>query len=318
MTLVVTQSLVNWSNTVGNNTTHFREFVTRMTDVFSLAGWVNTNASGSIDPATVNAVGNGTIAGYQVWRFNDTLHNNGYPVFIKVEYGSAAATSVSINYQAGLWFSAGFRHDGTASISVTGVNGVGSTPRGTGVLIQGDQTNRRTIRFCCISGSDAAGVIGEENNNGAVAFSVERTKDANGNSTNEGVVVSYFNNNWIENFRSSHMLYSYNTASFTPVEETSPNYILSNGHAMYNTDVTLGMLIPVISSSYGYPSRMLGLVNGASFVQNTTHIMTLFGTSSTYWISSNGAPNETGAAAGGVRGGRRDASGNFRWIMRYE
>lgn len=255
MTLVVTQSLVNWSTTVANNTTAFREFITRMTDVFSLAGWVNTNASGSINPTTVNAVSANNIAGYQVWRFNDTLHNNGYPVFVKVEYGSGPG-NFSINYQAGLWLSAGFRHDGTASISVTGINGVGSTPRGTGVLIQGDQTVRRTIRFCCISGSDSAAIIGEENNNGAVAFSVERTKDANGNSTNEGVVVSYFNNIWIENFRSSHMLYSYNTASFTPVEETSPNYILSNGHAMYNTDVTLGMLIPIISSSYGYPSAV--------------------------------------------------------------
>lgn len=318
MTLVVTQSLVNWSSTIANNTTNFREFVTRMTDVFALAGWVNTNASGSINPATVNAVGNNTIAGYQVWRFNDTLHNNGYPVFIKVEYGSAAGSAFAINYQAGLWLSAGFRHDGTASISVTGVDGVGSTPRSTGVLILGDQTVRRTIRFCCISGSDAAAIIGEETGNGAVAFSVERTKDANGNSTNEGVVVSYMNNAWIEGSRSSHMLYSYNTSSFTPVVETSPNYILSNGHGMYNTDITVGMLIPIISSSYGYPSRMLGLVNGSSFVQNTTHIMTLFGTSSTYWVSSNTAPNATAAAGGGIRGGRVDTSGNFRFIMRYE
>lgn len=312
MTINVTQSLMNWSNTVSSNTTNFREFVSRWTDLFSLSGWVNTNASGSIDTASVAATGNNVIAGYQVWRFNDTLHNNGFPVYVKVEYGGGAVSS-GTNSSAGLWLSVGFRHDGTASISQTGVNGVGSTPRGVGIYVIGDPSTRRTLRLCCISGSDTVGIMGEDStstNNSA--FSVERTKDINGNSTNEGVVVSYMNTHggW---FRTSHMLYSYSTSSYVPVEDTIPNYILSNGHASYGNDVTLGMFIPILSSSFGYPSRMLGIVNGSSLTQNTTHILNLFGTSSVYFIHSSAGPN----GSGGNRG-RSDDSGNFRWIMRYE
>lgn len=310
MTLIVTQSSMNFSGTAATNNTVFREFVTKMTDMFSLAGWVNTNASGSIDPTTVSAVGAASIAGYQVWRFNDTLHNNGYPVFVKVEYGSPGTAPT-----AGVWLSVGFMHNGSGSINATGTNGVGSTPRGVGCYAVGDVSVKRVIRMSCISGSDMVTMFGEydislTSTNNAV-FAVERTKGANGNSTNEGVIV-FYSSGHNSSFRSSHMLYSYNTASYTPTEETFPNYILSNGHAIYNTDVTLGMLIPILSSSFGYPSRMLGIVNGSSFVQNTTHIMTLFGTSSLYLI-----PGAEGVQTGANRG-RLDGTGNFRWILRYE
>lgn len=330
MTVIVTQSLFSSASVLASNNVAFRDFVSTWTNVFSASGWINNNASGSINPSTVNAVSNNTIAGYQVWGFNDTLHNNGYPVYVKVEYG-CGADQQSRNTNCGLWLQAGFMHNGSGSINPTGVNGVGSTPRGSGFFARGanNATVRRSIRFCCISGSDAVGLMGDDSANdpggGTVmgAFSVERTKDANGNSTNEGIVVSYMQGPTYNpssdaggRFASSHIFYKYNTASYVPVEESIPNYILSNGHGAYANNVTLGMFIPILSSSFGYPSRMLGIVNGSSLTQNATHTMTLFGTSSTYFISNNTAPNDINTSQRGA--GRADTTGNFRFIMRYE
>ena len=143
--------------------------------------------------------------------------------------------------------------------------------------------------------------------------SLERTKDINGQSTNEGIVVNILNgltsNNGFTN--TSHLLYSYNTSYVVPTEDVA-NYILSNGHVVANNNLTIGFLIPVISSSFGYPSRMLGIVQSSSLASGISHTLNLFGTQSVYYVSTATSINTT------VTRNRRDTAATYRWIMRYE
>ena len=173
MTVIVTSSFMA-SGSVTANTGNFRDFVSTWTTMFSQSGWVNTNASGSINPATVSASAAGGISGYQVWAFNDSLHNSGYPVYVKIEYGTPGATT----QRTGFWISAGFTHDGSGSINPTRADGVGSTPRGSGIAIEVTTNTSYTHRLCCISSSDAVGMVASTLSNGAGVFTVERTKDA--------------------------------------------------------------------------------------------------------------------------------------------
>lgn len=313
MTLIVTSVVVPGDpSTLSNNNTSFRSFVTSWTTIFSQSGWINTNASGSINTSSTAASTVGGISGYQVWRFNDELHNSGYPVYIKIEYGNPGTAWD----EAGFWINVGPMHNGSGSISPTGANGVGSTPRGVGVTATGDGTGAggasRTVRTSCISGSDFVGILGENSNSAEASFfCVERTKDINGNPTNEGIVVMHTNASK-NNFRSSYWGYNY-TSNHNPTQETYPNYILSRRYAIHDSNLTIGMLIPMVASSFGYPSRMLGLVQQSGLASQSAHQLNLFGTSSTYWVSSVNTANNTtlqGRASGGAF--------NFRWIMRYE
>lgn len=299
MTVIVTQSRLASS---GNQHDIFREFVSAFTNMFTQSGWVNTEASGTINPTTVSASNvTNAVMGYQVWRFNDTLHNSGFPVYVKMEWGSPTSAAYS-----GFWLSAGFWHNGSGSICPSGVNGIGCTPR-IALFSAGSGNTLYTHRVCCISGSDLVGLVNEN----SAPFVVERTKDMNGQSTNEGIVVHIANgltNNWYYN--STHLLYSYNTASYTPPTETVSNYILSTGHAVANNNLTLGFLIPVVSSSFGYPSRMVGIITANSLTINASHTLNLFGTQSVYYVPNYSIPAN--------QRNRRDTSPASYWIVRSE
>jgi hypothetical protein len=160
--------------------------------MFTQSGWINTFASGTVNPDTVTYPSYGVANSvYQVWRFNDDLHNNGgKPVFIKVGYGPHS-TFFGFSSMA-MYFTVGFGHNGSGSLLT------GSTPTLLAVSDNGGGgTSLFTHRMCCISGSDLVGVVRDaftdsitNVNNVMGIFLVERTKDKNGNSTGDGVVLS--------------------------------------------------------------------------------------------------------------------------------
>lgn len=306
MTAIVSSSLLSYS-TPAVNTTNFRSFVSVVTGMLSQSGLINTNASGSIDPTTVSASSTANqIVGYQVWRFNDSLHNSGYPVFIRLEYGAPNSTVYS-----GVWINVGFMHNGSGSINPSGVNGVGSTPR-IAVSVAGSELGLFDHRICCISGSDVVGILRDNTDGNGAAFSIERTKDINGNSTTDGIVVHVLNALPTSYYKSTHLLYSYNTSSYTPPTESVANYVLANGHTVSNNAMTIGMLVPVVSSSFGYPSRMLGIVQGSALAQGASHVIPFFGTASQYYVS----PSVAGQGIGTRN--RRDSTPSYRVILRSE
>lgn len=309
MTTFVTQSRILWSSTPSNNTDQFREFINAMTYLFSASGWINTNAVGSIDSVTVGPPGGlGVISGYQVWAFNDQLHYSGYPVYVKVEYGSGDSTGRNT-----LYVSIGFQHNGSGSIATGDVIGVGSTQRIVISNVGGaGSTATYTHRMCCISGSDLVTIIADDYANAGCPLVVERTKDVNGNATTEGVFIIGYNQT-AGQYRESFLWYGPNSASQTPPLETAPTYILAARSGVYQNNLTVGFLLPMLSSSFGYPSRMLGYINGNTLANGVTHLIPTYGTSSLYYVSPNTFANTIG-----VRGRNASEGGTFRYIIRYE
>lgn len=70
-----------------NDTESLRRNIIEYQELLAGCGLVKLDIAGSIDPATVNYPASGnTAAGFEVWRFNDTLQAVA-PIFLKFEYG---------------------------------------------------------------------------------------------------------------------------------------------------------------------------------------------------------------------------------------
>lgn len=155
------------------NDAEFRAFGQPISAFLAAAGLVQTADTGQINwttvtkPATTN-----TVAGYEIWRFNDALQATA-PVFLKLEYGTGTTNVPSF------WITVGSGSDGTGNL--------------TGVLSTRTQTNCNTS----ITGtrnfylSAAAGRLALVSDAASatqmIVIVIERTKDATGADTAEGV-----------------------------------------------------------------------------------------------------------------------------------
>ena len=80
-------------------------------------GWVQTGDTGQINWASVTKpVASATVAGYEIWRMNDSLQGTA-PIFIKIEYGTATTATTSA-----LWLTLGFATNGSGTLSSTNVS----------------------------------------------------------------------------------------------------------------------------------------------------------------------------------------------------
>jgi hypothetical protein len=289
-----------------------------MTFAFSASGWINTEASGSINTASVSASAAGAVAGYQVWRFNDDLHNTGgKPVFVKVEYGSPYSPSAG---RPGIWLSVGFTHNNSGSILSVNNTNTGVTPRLATITGAGAVSTRYTHRLCCISGSDMIGIIRETVGDIPGIFLVERTKDKNGNSTGDGIILSvsgYRNDANVVQYLQTYLPYQL-SSSFRPATENILNYISSNTQTSFDNKVPVSMILPMLNSNFGYPSKMLGIVRSGVLTQDNTYTIITAESSSIYFVSANNAfLNQASDATYTRIRGRIDAT-NFRWVIRSE
>lgn len=85
---------VSWSTPIEHSSdATFRAWGSDLSTRFATAGLVQTTDTGQINWVTATRPGAIAFAGYEIWRFNDTLQATS-PVFIKVEYGTANNTTV--------------------------------------------------------------------------------------------------------------------------------------------------------------------------------------------------------------------------------
>jgi hypothetical protein len=77
----------------------FQEWVSENTAAFAAAGLVQTADTGQINPGTATRPAVNTSAGYQIWRFNDTLQGT-FPIFIRVEYRTGSSATVPAMFMA--------------------------------------------------------------------------------------------------------------------------------------------------------------------------------------------------------------------------
>lgn len=170
-------SNVNYQSSTAANIQNWAGLVQSL---LTSGGWVQTSDTGQTAAASLPATtaANQSV-GYQVWRMADALQAS-YPVYMKIEFGSNAAATT-----AAVYVTIGTGSDGAGNI--TGVlfarqqvaTSTGSPASTTGSFRGSADTNR--LWFALIGNSGAAG---------SSLLSIERTKDALGADSNEGVLVT--------------------------------------------------------------------------------------------------------------------------------
>jgi hypothetical protein len=167
------------------NDTEFRAFVQFVHDALAASGLVQTADTGQINIGTVTKpVAANTVAGYEIWRFDDA-HQATSPIFIKVEYGTGNAAT-----NPGFWIQVGKAMNGSG-----GFTGVTSTrtqlstastePTNPLTLTSGD-VDRFLIAWCF---SQAVAGI---NLNRTCMWSIERERNALGNTIAGGALLTYY------------------------------------------------------------------------------------------------------------------------------
>lgn len=92
----------------------FRTWGSSISTSFTASGLVQTSDTGQINWTAVNKpTTTGTVAGYEVYRFNDSLQGT-YPVYLKLEYGSAVLASGN---SPNTWLSVGTGSDGAGNLT---------------------------------------------------------------------------------------------------------------------------------------------------------------------------------------------------------
>lgn len=165
-------------------TANFRIWVAEVIAQLLAVGLTQTSDTGQINTATVNKPATSTMAGYAIFRFNDTAHATS-PIFIKIEFGTGSST-------------------GTPAMMITvgtGSNGAG-TINGTvmdRVMLTNDVTPTSTAtpyvsRFCYNATQGFLGMVWKIAGTGSTnislgGFFVFRSTDAAGAVTTEAVML---------------------------------------------------------------------------------------------------------------------------------
>lgn len=144
-------------------------------------GWVQCADTGQIDWVTVLRPGLGnTKAGYEIWRFDDPLQATA-PVFLRIDFGTGSNVT-----NARIWFTIGTGTDGAGTVDAGGIG-----PEYVG------NASHNAVGSCYFCGDKGRGVFATDATypSGTMFFSIERTKDANGADTADGVLVTWATDN---------------------------------------------------------------------------------------------------------------------------
>lgn len=146
-------------------------------------GWVKTADTGQIDIATyAGTPASSSNVGYEVWRMDDSLQATA-PVFMKIIYGTDINSNPKVDVQVG----AGTNNAGTLTgrTSPANQNISSSSPSATNMRSHASgASDRFAVALFLHNVGDTTTAA-----TGGCGFNVERTKDANGNNTTEGVCL---------------------------------------------------------------------------------------------------------------------------------
>lgn len=158
----------------GDNTS-FRTYGNAISQAFANAGWTQTSDSGQANWSTViaNGTANATqTVAYELWKMNDALANL-VPCIVKIEYRTTVNTNSPTLF---LQLGSGSDGAGTLTGTISPNVAVRSTPGANAWTwyIRGD-SDSITLGLWSNASATPSG------------FCIERTKDANGNNTANGI-----------------------------------------------------------------------------------------------------------------------------------
>ena len=249
------------STTVPSNDTdaEFRAWATFFHDVFNLA-WVQTSDTGQINLGTVTTPGApNTSQGYEIWRMNDSLQST-FPVFVKIEYGSGAAT-----ISPAIWITIGKGSDGSGGITTirfarTQISS-NAENNGNHLSYGSAATNRVGVAFA-VDGTGTAR---------PVLIFIERSKDSAGADTSDGLVVIY-------NLASSTIMKSVNYVKMNQVAQPDPettHYIRSR-NAAFDSNVAMGVIIPIAGVAQ-QPGMNMFIARAGDFSASGSPTISIYG-----------------------------------------
>jgi hypothetical protein len=171
---------VTWTSTPQHSSdANFRAWGSDVRTRLAAAGLVQTADTGQIDWTTAVRGSNNTDAGYEIWRFNDSLQGT-FPIFFKLFYGTgAAADRPRLRLQVGT----GSNGSGT----LTGRTSAAVTTTGSSGAFQ----NTPTQNYATHSEGMAALAFGQFNATSNMAFFViQRSVDSDGDPTGDYYCVT--------------------------------------------------------------------------------------------------------------------------------
>lgn len=215
--------------------------------------FVKVTQTGEINWATVSKPAtNGASAGFEVYRFNDSLQST-VPIFFKVEYGAYAATTT----RPSIWMTVGKGADGSGNITselfarsviAGGNNSWTATPKNS-YLGSGDGS----LLVLSMWPSDTASQAGA-----GQVFALERSRDDSGNPTGAGLFWSRSTAGSLHTVEAiDYVAMTKNTMSFgcIPIPYACANGVsLSNGA---NTPIFTGMVMTPSRVSW-VPTAIVG------------------------------------------------------------
>lgn len=276
----------------------FRAWGSAVKAGLAAVGLTQTADAGQIDWLTVTApVAVDTVQGYEIWRFSDSLQATS-PVYIKIEYGSGAAA-----LRPAIWIQVGDGSDGAGALTgATSTRQRCSTAANAAVAkpmrFSGD-TNRIQMHLFY----DSTTV------NYTIFVAIERTKDATGADTGDGVLI-HCN---VGGGGGSQWRQQYFQCGIGPTTQEARWGVLAptfgTGSAGGNFAV-----YPVFCAAGVYLNPPIGVIGAfnADVVTGNTVALTVYGSSHTYFCCGT----STGATTQGVQAGT--VTNAVGVLMRYE
>lgn len=165
--------------------------------VTNLGGWTVTSDTGQTLPSSLGgATGVNQKLGYRIYKMNDDFTTEN-PIYMRVDYGSASFNATTPTaYYCGIWISFGTGTDGSGNLTGLLWDGVGFGPAVRSTVYcnsnpgLGD-ANYPTRNYA--SGDTSRFVVGMFVTNAPdqICFSLERSRDANGIYTGDGILITY-------------------------------------------------------------------------------------------------------------------------------
>lgn len=237
--------------------------------LITTGGWIDPGDTGQVNLATMTAtVVTNTKVGYRIYRMADALQATS-PVFMRIDYGCGSSSS------PGIWITIGTGSDGAGTITTIRFNG-GSVAAPT--VSSGANSATASNSYGSAATNRVQVALFVQSTAREIVFSIERSKDAAGADSGDGLIFMY-NNGTSDVNGANYIILGSPTQ---PPTETGLHYILSgNNPSSFGSDVGIGIPIPIsgISKQPGYG---MTISRSSDFVAETTYTMSLYGNTITY------------------------------------
>ena len=200
----------------------FRDWGNELSGRLSTIGLVQTADTGQIDWVTVTRPGTNTDAGYEVWRFNDSLQGTA-PIFLKLYYGTGGGVDAPrLSFQIGTGSDGSGALTGTTTSIINCTANQASVPTGTSPYFS----------TLCLAEGHLGFVLkynaGIGTGRAKFALTITRTVDESGSLTATGCFVSYPNTGSSLTF--SQNSFAIRFATTAQVFSTSTNQVVVPGN----------------------------------------------------------------------------------------